>query len=115
MPVQKVAMPLLQFLESSALFRGEKRLHVAMRLLKNLVNITHGLFAFRFQLRSGAIDNRRDFLHLLRRELLLRAQTLFQMLRDRPRIHSHEKMVHMEGPEKSAGGAGEKYQHKSEN
>jgi hypothetical protein len=57
-PVQKVAMPLLQFLKSSALFRGEKWLHFAMRLFKNLVNIAHGLFAFRFQLRSGAIDNR---------------------------------------------------------
>ena len=58
MPVQEVAMPLLQLLESGALFRGEKWLHVAMRLFKNLVHITHGLFAFRFQLRSGAIDNR---------------------------------------------------------
>ena len=58
MPVQEMAMPLLKFLEPGALFRGEKGLHVVMRLFKNLVNITHGLFAFRFQLRRGAIDNR---------------------------------------------------------
>jgi len=58
MPVQEVTMSLLQLLESGALFRGEKGLHVAMRLFENLVNITHGLFAFRFQLRSGVIDNR---------------------------------------------------------
>jgi hypothetical protein len=40
---------------------------------------------------------------------------MFQMLRHRSRIHSREKVVHMEGPEKSAGGAGEKHQHESEN
>ena len=50
-------MPFLQLLEFGALFWAEKWLHVAMRLFKNLVNITHGLFAFRFQLRNGAINN----------------------------------------------------------
>ena len=57
MPVQEAAMPLFQLLEFGALLRSEKWLHVAMRLLKDLVNIPHGLFAFCFQLRSGTIDN----------------------------------------------------------
>src|SRR6267378_4818008 len=107
MPVQEVAMPLLHVLEFRALFRGEKWLHLAMRLFKNLMNITHGLFAFCFQLRSGAIDDGGDLLHLLWRELQFRAQTLLHMLRHRARIHSREKVVRVKGAEKSAGGARE--------
>ena len=114
MPVQKVAMPLLQLLESVALFRREKWLHVAMRLFKNLVNIMHGLFAFRFQLRSGAIDDRRDLLHLLRGELQFAPQALLHVLRHGSRIHSREKVVHVDGAENPASRAGEKHQHEGE-
>ena len=49
-------MPFLHFLQLDALFRGQKRLHLAMRLAKDLVDALHRLIACRLQLRSGAID-----------------------------------------------------------
>ena len=49
-------MAFFHFLQFDALFRSEERLHLVMRLAKDLVDASHRLLACRLQLRRCAID-----------------------------------------------------------
>jgi hypothetical protein len=54
-----------------------------MRFFKNVADLPHGLFAFRLQLGSGAINYGRNLFHLLRCQIQFRPQMSLHVLRHR--------------------------------